>query len=465
MIDIAKYNKPKEADDKRAISNSSSGTNAKQATGSLETHTIFGQPFNGTQDVGGDLTDVTNITAIGGDITVKATTDEQDKVGGNINADGIIKGAKLVGDLESDNAFIKKAEMTEAGIKDLSGEQLNYLQGIIKALSGSKLSYTNATISDLLAGNISVETLTVTKAAHFFSLVIDEIKSVGGQIILTPANATVDRVTAMDGGFKCYWRATDGDKKIYNQFAKDDQVVCQTFNAGVGASTNVSNTFYWRLCTEVGTETIEGVLYNYVILSDTDKDAASTTNPAVGDKIVQLGNRIDTSRQNAIILSAYNSKFLDAALQAPSIVQYKGINDYHLETHRGNVISAGLNEFTGNFKVSTGQSVEDYIKDNAYQGENNIDVRVYSADGNLALINDREVDLYAEVWHGMINITDKIPPSLFSWVRVSSNKDADKAWNKTKEGVGNTIHLKDEDVIRRCTFDCIIDIDNIKTYL
>ncbi len=172
--------------------------------------------------MGGDLTDVTNITAIGGDITVKATTDEQDKVGGNINADGIIKGAKLVGDLESDNAFIKKAEMTEAGIKDLSGEQLNYLQGIIKALSGSKLSYTNATISDLLAGNISVETLTVTKAAHFFSLVIDEIKSVGGQIILTPANATVDRVTAMDGGFKCYWRATDGDKKIYNQFAKGD---------------------------------------------------------------------------------------------------------------------------------------------------------------------------------------------------------------------------------------------------
>ena len=82
--------------------------------------------------MGGDLTDVTNITAIGGDITVKATTDEQDKVGGNINADGIIKGAKLVGDLESDNAFIKKAEMTEAGIKDLSGEQLNYLQGIIK---------------------------------------------------------------------------------------------------------------------------------------------------------------------------------------------------------------------------------------------------------------------------------------------------------------------------------------------
>jgi hypothetical protein len=35
-------------------------------------------------------------------------------------------------------------------------------------------------------------------------------------------------------------------------------------------------------------------------------------------------------------------------------VQYKGVKDYHLETHRLSVISAGFNEFTGNFKVSTG---------------------------------------------------------------------------------------------------------------
>ena len=105
------------------------------------------------------------------------------------------------------------------------------------------------------------------------------------------------------------------------------------------------------------------------------------------------------------------------------------------------------------------------VKDNAYQGENNIDVRVFSLDGNLTLVNDREVDLYAEVWCGLKNITDNIPPSLFSWVRTSSNKEADLSWNKTKEGIGNTIHLKDEDVIRRCTFDCIIDIDSIKNYL
>lgn len=453
MIQIQKYNKPKDSGkDSRIIYNNEGTT--KQGNQELETHTIYGQPYNGTQDVGGDMSNITSITTVGGDINVKATTDEQDKVGGNINAEGTISGNKLTGnDITTDTGTIKKAT-----INDVSGDTLNYLVGKFKELTGTK-----ATLSDLLAGNISVETLTVTKAAHFFSLIIDEIKSVGGQIILTPANATIDKVTTVNDNFKCYWRATDGDKKIYNQFAQNDQVVCQTFN--VGTTDNVANTYYWRLCTEVGTETIENVLYNYVILSATDKDTVFTANPAKGDKIVQLGNRTDVTRQNAIILSAYNSKFLDTALVAPSIVQYKGINDYRLDTHRLTVLSSGLNEFTGNFKVSTGERIEDYVKHNAYQGENNIDVRVYSVDGNLTLINDREVDLYAEVWYGTENITDKISPSLFSWIRISTNKDADIAWNKTKEGIGKTIHLTDNDVIRRCTFNCIIDIDNIKTYL
>ena len=449
-----KYNISKEtknSSEVRVTNNSTTSVNAE-----LETHTIYGQPFNGTQDVGGDMSNITSITTVGGDINVKATTDEQDKVGGNINAEGTISGNKLAGnDITTDTGTIKKAT-----INDVSGDTLTYLVGKFKELTGTK-----ATLSDLLAGNISVETLTVTKAAHFFSLMIDEIKSVGGQIILTPANATIDKVTTVNDNFKCYWKATDGEKKIYNQFAQNDQVVCQTFNASVGTSSNVANTYYWRLCTEVGTEIIDNVLYNYILLSATDKDSLSTANPAKGDKIVQLGNRTDITRQSAIILSAYNSKFLDAELVAPSIVQYKGVKDYHLETHRLSVISAGFNEFTGNFKVSTGQSVEDYIKDNVYQGENNIDIKVYSADGNLTLINDREVDLYAEVWCGMTNITDRIPPSLFSWIRISTNKDADTAWNKTKEGIGKTIHLTDNDVIRRCTFNCIIDIDNIKTYL
>ena len=43
------------------------------------------------------MSNITSITTVGGDINVKATTDEQDKVGGNINAEGTISGNKLTG--------------------------------------------------------------------------------------------------------------------------------------------------------------------------------------------------------------------------------------------------------------------------------------------------------------------------------------------------------------------------------
>ena len=105
------------------------------------------------------------------------------------------------------------------------------------------------------------------------------------------------------------------------------------------------------LCDESGyeTTTIDGTEYecNYVVVNNSDKDSNSNGTPEVGDEIVQLGNRNDTSRQNAIIISAYNNQFLDPTIIAPSIVQYSGINDYNLSTHRLNVISNGYNSFKG----------------------------------------------------------------------------------------------------------------------
>ena len=77
----------------------------------------------------------------------------------------------------------------------------------------------NLTVRD----SIVVPNLTVTKAAHFFKLIIDELKSIGGQIIVTAANATLDKVVAMtstgneagDGDtiayWRCYFRAKDAD--------------------------------------------------------------------------------------------------------------------------------------------------------------------------------------------------------------------------------------------------------------
>ena len=228
---------------------------------------------------------------------------------------------------------------------------------------GGTLYADAAEIERLLAGEISVDKLTA-KVAHFFELSIDEIKSVGGQIILTPANAEIDRVeTLSNGDYKCYFKATDGERKISQQFAVGDQVVCATFDAATGTSYNVSNKYYWRLVTEVssGVVQIDGDDYHYIVMSGTDKDSDSTGIPEAGDKIAQLGSRSSADRQSAIILSAYNGEFLDKGIQAPSMVQYSGINDFTLSSHRQTVISKGLNEFRGTFRATSGKTIEDII--------------------------------------------------------------------------------------------------------
>ncbi|MBQ8463013.1 MAG: hypothetical protein IJ544_02730, partial [Prevotella sp.] len=228
---------------------------------------------------------------------------------------------------------------------------------------GGTLYADAAEIERLLAGEISVDKLTA-KVAHFFELSIDEIKSVGGQIILTPANAEIDRVeTLSNGDYKCYFKATDGERKISQQFAVGDQVVCATFDAATGTSYNVSNKYYWRLVAAVSSGVVQkdGEDYHYIVMSGTDKDSDSTGIPEAGDKIAQLGSRSSADRQSAIILSAYNGEFLDKGIQAPSMVQYSGINDFTLSSHRQTVISKGLNEFRGTFRATSGKTIEEIV--------------------------------------------------------------------------------------------------------
>lgn len=227
----------------------------------------------------------------------------------------------------------------------------------LKAVSGY--------IQTLMSEEITTEYLEVTKAAHFFKLVIDEIKAVGGRLIITPASAEIHHVDELSDRFRCYFKASDGKKQIYQEFEKDDQVICQTFNASVGTSYNVSNTYYWRLCVGVSdsTVTIDGEDFFYVDLSKTDKDKYSVSAPRSGDNIVQLGNRTKEDRQAAIVISAYNDGYLDPEIKAPSLAQYQGINDYTLKTHRLNVISKGLNQFKGAYLNNAGKNLDTKIDD------------------------------------------------------------------------------------------------------
>lgn len=296
----------------------------------FEPHYLWGQYFDDTEDIDGDLT--SNGT-IQGDKGVFNNVD----VNNNLQANhGIFGSAKVNGLLDTNK---------------------------LKAVSGF--------VKTLLSEEITTDYLTVTKAAHFFKLIIDEIKASQGAVIITPANAKIDKVEALenDAGWRCYYRANDADgNQIYNCFEVNDQVVCQTFNASTGTSYNVSNKYYWRLVTATGSTatTIDGESrdVHYFDLSSTDCDLSSMT-PSVGDECVQLGNRTDTTRQAAIIISAYNSEFLDKGLKAPSFVQYAGINDYNLSNHRLNIISNGLNQFKGAYSNNSGTDIEQIISTTA----------------------------------------------------------------------------------------------------
>lgn len=193
---------------------------------------------------------------------------------------------------------------------------------------------------------IEVDRMLVRKVAEFIQLVIQEIKHVGGQIVLTPASMKCIRVEDTGDSYRCYFEATDGEKTVENQFVSGDQARAQTFNVKEGVNENVKNTYYWRLVTGVGD--------NYIDLSKTDCDAGSTV-PAAGDEIVQLGNRNDVARQAAIILSAYGN-------DAPYFKMYRGINSYKLEGKEFvNLSRKDVMIISDNIKLSTGETVKEYI--------------------------------------------------------------------------------------------------------
>ena len=133
--------------------------------------------------------------------------------GDGYDFDDTVTATKFKGDIESDNGYIKTLGADTITSAFASFTELMAEKGNIKHLESE----------NVLADNISVDTLTVTKAAHFFSLIIDEIKSVGGQIILSPASATLDMVKkTSSGNYKCYFRAKIDDKEISNQFVSKD---------------------------------------------------------------------------------------------------------------------------------------------------------------------------------------------------------------------------------------------------
>lgn len=283
-----------------------------------------------------------------------------------------------------------------ASIDNLTSQTITN-NGLIKTnqFETQTLQAVSGYIQSLMSEEITTEYLEVTKAAHFFKLVIDEIKAVGGRLIITPASAEIHHVEELSDRFRCYFKANDGKKQIYQEFENDDQIICQTFNAAVGTSYDVSNTYYWRLCVGVSdsTITIGDEDFFYVDLSKTDKDKYSVSSPKKGDNIVQLGNRSKEERQAAIVISAYNDGYLDPEIKAPSLVQYQGINDYSLKNHRLNIISKGLNQFKGAHLNNADKNLDTKIDDLSTTVSNKVSEITQTINGISTRVSNTETSI------------------------------------------------------------------------
>lgn len=355
MIKIESYSKKKKNNNQGGGVGNSTVVNSSST---LAPHSIFGNLFDGTQDIKGDIKDVKNITA-SESVNCNNITANTGNIG-NLTGN-TIQAQSVSSQTVTSDSIISKNTTTD----ELSSKNANFNKITSDTVNGKEITSNSLTTNNIQASDATITNLNVNGTAHFYQLISDQIKSSKGQTIVTAANAKIYDVRKIFGHYVCFFPAEDGVDKIGNMFAINDLCVMQTFNAVYDTNYNVTNRYYWRKVIDVSkTPTLQdGKYYHWVALSATDCDVKSNAIPQADDEICQLGNTEDVSRQSAIIISAYNSQFLDNELLAPSITQYEGINRYELKPFRLNVLSKNLNSFVGNFKVQGGKTLEEVLKE------------------------------------------------------------------------------------------------------
>ena len=246
MINVASYAKTKSS------GNGGTGGGSYSSTinyyGKLSPHYLWGNLFDGSQDITGDI-DASQADITAKNVTVKNELDA--KVADIIKAYVDYLYAKDIeneGNLSvSGDTSLKNTTIT--GTLDLNGSES--ISGGLTVSGDTSLK--NTTVTDLFSNNITnnelikTKDLLVTGSAHFFELIIDKIKAAGGAVILTPADGfSVDAIQEIEGGYRLFFRSDDENGNgIMNMWKVNDQALCKSFNkAKVGTSYNVSNKKY-----------------------------------------------------------------------------------------------------------------------------------------------------------------------------------------------------------------------------
>ena len=195
---------------------------------------------------------------------------------------------------------------------------------------------------------LTIDKLTVRQTMAVMELLIEKVRSVGGQICVSAANG---KIKAVEEQSDHYLISFEQD----NMFVQHDLVRCQTFTGNDMRS-------YW---VEVADVMADGIVVA--------KEEFDGVEPKEGDECVLMGNTMNTDRQNLVLISAtedgqprvdvmdgVSGKTFDNCLRA-RLGNLDGIKDDKFPADRqpkGNGLYADNAFLKGTFVLETGEDVK-----------------------------------------------------------------------------------------------------------
>lgn len=425
--------------------------------------------------------------------------------------------ADMARDLEEpvDDRFLSKLKA------DTAKELITFLKGITFGDSIQNIGFAKGFngfgvwLDDKGRAHGQIDYLEVIGKAIFRSLQIDEYKHIGGNIVLSGANAIIEKVVSVDGGWKCYLHTDDGDKAITNDWEPGDQALCQTFNIRAGVYENVSNRYYWRCVSAVAQKSATEKAYIVITADDAYRDKSTENDaPMAGDNIVLCGHNtlwdvangidptlhrnrmnvtmITTSKEEGGTIEVYRN-IHDFSLSKGNAIFHLSSDKIYMNSQRFEWVSADGERipnviYRGDWTVGTVAaryeawyygggtwlSMEDNNTDEpteqspkwkhyATKGEDGTSpytVQILSESGGNIIHNGQgQIALVATVFHGENDITDRLLPNQFSWTIQTGNAQFDAAWNARHEAIGNRTTISAEEVNLKAQIDCIVNIE------
>ena len=357
--------------------------------------------------------------------------------------------------ISANEASILYLQTREGSIQKLSGDIFDFNSGYVGSLASDSISTkqlkaedieaVNAFISTLQSKEITTEYLTVTKQAHFFELIIDKIRSVGGQLILTPASCIIDYVHGVkqDGtwvkpteqnynsliAFDVFWRSTeDSGRNVTNDFVPNDQVICQSFNnAHVGTNYDISNKYYWRL--------VESVQNDDVWINLSTGAVAPSREYATNNKYeISMLNTVTKDEINSTTQDVYRDNGIIWQCEAQQIIGYQTNVSWTSNTLGYNQAINGIFETASmvyGIQITPSASnpilgitsrLEFYIRqivDNSYIIPNKINIGVYFQDNTFKVFNDVVLDSVS----GYVSLNLDSPEAPIEAITIVSTSD------------------------------------------